>query len=528
MKDVQAKRGAVLQLGRCGENRALCVWFDVCEWQRLYGEGTVHLLHQRNGDTSPYPCQISVDGGMVSWVVTSADVAVAGKGRAELQYHVDDVLVKSDIYTTSTTRSMGMAGPVPPEPEESWVAQVLDAADRAESSVGKNSYIGGNGNWYSWDSEQGAFVDTGVAAQGPVGPRGEQGPTGPQGATGETGPQGPVGDTGPQGEKGDKGDKGDAGENGAEGQEGASIFYTASSGEESKYSERKFSESEIETFGRSLFNEGTIMDAEGTLWKIDHYSTKIGGGMYVECNRLTSLVGPAGEVPEDWEDRLAELETRLEEHINPYVNIAISGQKHGIGTQERGKVIDSVTVSWNVNRTPQSLTISGHGIDGTVALDVTAKSYAIPNKELGITWENTTNRKWTIKAVGERGEANGDVSTATTSAIAFQNGIYYGAAAIPEAIDSAFIMGLANSGGKVLSGEKNRTVTITGGDGLYAWYAYPARLKPSLFNIGGFDYGYELTTVSFTNQFGYEENYYVYRSGQHAPASLSVTVKDGV
>ena len=90
-------------------------------------------------------------------------------------------------------------------------------------------------------------------------------------------------------------------------------------------------------------------------------------------------------------------------------------------------------------------------------------------------------------------------------------------------MDSAFILGLT----KILTGNKNRTVSIQGGDGLYAWYAYPKRLGTSLFNIGGFDYEYELETVLLTNQHGYQEDYYVYRSGQYTPASLSVTVKNG-
>lgn len=511
MKDVQAKRGAVLQLGRCGENRALCVWFDVCEWQRLYGEGTVHLLHQRNGDTSPYPCQISVDGGMVSWVVTNADVAVAGKGRAELQYHVDDVLVKSDIYTTNTTRSMGMAGPVPPEPEESWVAKVLEAADRAESSVGKNSYIGGNGNWYSWDSEQGAFVDTGVAAQGPVGPRGEQGPTGatgPQGATGETGPQGPVGETGPQGEKGEKGDKGDKGARGAAGADGASTFYTASSGTESEYHDIVFSQDEVETAGREIQQGDLIISADGTVWSVEAFIYETiwaGGGSYVDCSRLASLVGPAGAVPEGWEDRLGTLETQMSNLL--YNPITISTFGHNAGTREMGDTVTALTLSWSTNKAPTALALNGEAIDPELT------SMALSDLDI------TGNRTWTLQATDERG-----AKTVKNTTVSFYNGIYYGGAAQPEIIDSAFIMGLSK---KELSGTKNRTISITGGDGLYVWYAYPKRLGTSLFNIGGFDYEYELAAVSFTNKFGYTEDYYVYRSGQYAPASLSVTVKNG-
>ena len=38
------------------------------------------------------------------------------------------------------------------------------AAEMAQSAVGKTPYIGENGNWYEWDSEQGTFVDTGYSA----------------------------------------------------------------------------------------------------------------------------------------------------------------------------------------------------------------------------------------------------------------------------------------------------------------------------------------------------------------------------
>lgn len=223
----------------------------------------------------------------------------------------------------------------------------------------------------------------------------------------------------------------------------------------------------------------------------------------------------------DLEDQINDLERRLEEHINPYVNIAVTPT--GLGTYERGVVIDSVNVKWSINRDPQSLTISGPGIDGTKTLPVKTRNYTSPENsegELGITWENTGSFKWTITATGEREE----VSAKQTSPITFQSGIYWGAAAQPAVVDSAFVMGLKN---KELTGTKNRTVNVSGGDGLYFWYAYPKRLGTSLFNIGGFDYEYELSPISMTNKYGYTEDYYVYRSGQYAPASVSVTVKNG-
>lgn len=215
MREVHATLGKDIRLGRRGESHARCVMFDVSEWQSLYGEGMVHLLHQRNGDAVPYPCQISVDGGVVCWVVTGADVAIAGRGRAELQYHVGDICVKSDIYNTNTVRSMSDAGPVPPEPQEGWVEQVLNAADMAEQSAQQAQESVAHypkvqdGTWWVWDAETDTFVDTGNAASGVYVGSGEM----PEGCSVQIDPQGEVlrreDLIGPAGPKGDKGDKGD-------------------------------------------------------------------------------------------------------------------------------------------------------------------------------------------------------------------------------------------------------------------------------------------------------------------------------
>lgn len=192
MKEIQATLGEDIRLGRRGESHARCVLFDVSEWQKVYGEGVVHLIHQRNGDPAPYPCTITVDGSHVCWVITNADVAYAGRGRVELQYFVGDTCVKSDIYTTTTMRSMGNAGPVPPEPQAGWVAQVLSAAQQAQEAVEHYPEVR-NGTWWIWDAERGDFVDTGDPAQGEPGENGEPGPQGAQGPKGEQGPQGPAG-----------------------------------------------------------------------------------------------------------------------------------------------------------------------------------------------------------------------------------------------------------------------------------------------------------------------------------------------
>lgn len=135
MREVIARIGEKIPLGRRGENMATCVLFDISEWQNTFGEGTVQLIHQRNGDTAPYPSEVEQIGSSVRWCITGSDVDVAGAGIAELQYYVGDVLVKSETYTTYTKRAMGAASEKAPKPHKAWVDKVLNAAAETEKNA---------------------------------------------------------------------------------------------------------------------------------------------------------------------------------------------------------------------------------------------------------------------------------------------------------------------------------------------------------------------------------------------------------
>lgn len=176
MKEVCAERRTAVLLGRQGEHLARCIMFDIADWQDTYGEGSVQLLAQRNGDELAYPCSVSVQNGMARWCVRDVDVAMPGKGRLELQYRVGETVVKTETYRTLTEPSLGEAGPVPPDPEQDWVASVLQAAADAEASardarnvIKEAITIGENGRWLIGGK------DSGVSAIGPQGERGETG-----------------------------------------------------------------------------------------------------------------------------------------------------------------------------------------------------------------------------------------------------------------------------------------------------------------------------------------------------------------
>ena len=165
------KYDRVIFLGKSGENNARMIRFDVSDWIGEFGgEGTAALLHRRAGDDQPYPARLERNGGAAEWLISSADVEKAGKGQAELQYIVGDVVVKSRTYETITDQSLGEGGEVPPDPARPWVEEVLQTAEEVKRTVVNTPFIGEKtGTWFVWDGVKREYIDTGVKAQGTPG-----------------------------------------------------------------------------------------------------------------------------------------------------------------------------------------------------------------------------------------------------------------------------------------------------------------------------------------------------------------------
>ena len=135
MEKIYAVEDVRISIGRRAENMVRCVAFDISRWVELYGAGTPQLLHQRCGDDRSYPCAIETTDTEVVWSITSADTALVGVGRAELQYFVDGQLAKSVIYETEVAQALDTTDPVAPAPEAGWVAQVLAAGAQIVGSA---------------------------------------------------------------------------------------------------------------------------------------------------------------------------------------------------------------------------------------------------------------------------------------------------------------------------------------------------------------------------------------------------------
>lgn len=129
MKQVSAKPGQPIVLGRQGENEVTQVIFDLDPFLKLFGPGTVLLLAQRKGDTNPYPVAVEVVGNEVIWTVTSTDVAYPTiAGKCELTYYVGEQIAKTETFRTIVLEALGKPSEMPPDPYLDWFNKVMQMA----------------------------------------------------------------------------------------------------------------------------------------------------------------------------------------------------------------------------------------------------------------------------------------------------------------------------------------------------------------------------------------------------------------
>ena len=172
MKTVTATPSLVLPLGRMGENEYTKIKFDVSGWLNELPAATIGLYNQRPQDVDAYPVDgITVEDGIVTWTITSAELAQVGKGRCELVAVENNVVAKSAIYNTIIFDALDGSGEAP-DPWDSWQqtfvalkAEAVAAAQDAETAAEHYPRIV-NGIWQVWDVQTGGWVSTGVKAIG--------------------------------------------------------------------------------------------------------------------------------------------------------------------------------------------------------------------------------------------------------------------------------------------------------------------------------------------------------------------------
>lgn len=104
-------------LGRSGENLARTVKIDVSEWLDRWPGASIHILHRPRGSEDYYIADTTLEGGMLTWVITAADVAAPGRGRLEIRATEGETIKKSMIGVSIVDASLTGNETEPPDPQ---------------------------------------------------------------------------------------------------------------------------------------------------------------------------------------------------------------------------------------------------------------------------------------------------------------------------------------------------------------------------------------------------------------------------
>lgn len=113
-------------IGRRGTYETEQVIFDVSWLKSSYGDGTATLLVKRPTDAAPYPVVTTLDGNLLTWVVSETDTSYKGHGECEIYWYVNGGLAKSTICGITILRDIGDDTQSPPNPYEPWVDSMVE------------------------------------------------------------------------------------------------------------------------------------------------------------------------------------------------------------------------------------------------------------------------------------------------------------------------------------------------------------------------------------------------------------------
>ena len=198
-------------------------------------------------------------------------------------------------------------------------------------------------------------------------------------------------------------------------------------------------------------------------------------------------------------DRLNNIERALDSLL--YKAITISSFNISKSVAEFGETLTNLTLSWSFSKLPTYQRLDG------VELDLSLRSFVIEGPI-------TSNKTFKMET------SDGKTAVSRTTGVTFYNGRYHGASA-EGVYDSNFIMKLT----KTLTNSRQNTFNVSCGDGQYVYFAIPTRFGTPTFSVGGFSGGFvKVSTLDFTNKFGYTEPYDIWKSENSNLGKIAVVV----
>lgn len=179
-----------------------------------------------------------------------------------------------------------------------------------------------------------------------------------------------------------------------------------------------------------------------------------------------------------------------------YVDTSVTSFTSSIpaGIYETGHIIRGpISFWWQYNKEIKSQTFN----DVTINTSIRETNY-----DSDITSDKT------FKVTG----SDGKTTSSKSISYRFQNKRYWGAALSPIEYNSKFILNLPNNEFCTSRSKSSFNINM-GGEKQYFYYCYPEKFGEAIFNVGGFDGGFEkVDTILFSNPNGYEERYIIYKS----------------
>lgn len=185
--------------------------------------------------------------------------------------------------------------------------------------------------------------------------------------------------------------------------------------------------------------------------------------------------------------------TTVEAALNKllYVPLSATSFTSSVPSAETGSSINSLVLTWAYSADVIAQSISNIG----ATLSATARTYTYSTPI-------TTNRTFTL--IGNDGTTNASASTSVT----FYSKRHWGVSANETLTDSQI---RALSGNEFVTSRTTSKVITAANE--YLYIAYPASLGEATININGLlNTAFVLVTRGYTNYYGYESQYHIYRS----------------
>lgn len=169
---------SMLDIGHAYDNQTDRVEIDCSKWLRKYPALTRYDIFVTEPNGLVYCPKTEMEGDKLIWVITDEDTAVPGEGSYQIIasgiYGDRKASKPAGLMIRANMRGLDCAAP--PDPSKPWVEKVLraamaaeQAALRAEKAAEANAHppiIGENANWWLWDTQMNAYVDSGFGARG--------------------------------------------------------------------------------------------------------------------------------------------------------------------------------------------------------------------------------------------------------------------------------------------------------------------------------------------------------------------------